>query len=139
MFLFFFSRLGGSAVERAIAYQPEVPAWKWLYKFHRFAEFALVVAVPITHLALLTLAASGAPFLIDKLFGAGAAPIVFKLLIAAVSFSIAAYFVYRRCCKTLYVQTWSWLYFVVLLVAAYFLFITQSIANDYRSLVCSSG
>lgn len=135
LFLFFFSRLGGMAAERAIAHYPENRVWKWLNRFHRIAEFALVIVVPVTHLALLTLAASGAPFLIEKLLGPAALPVVFKLLLVIICFSILAYFIYQRSQKVQIINTWPWLYLGAVLITATILELTQAIADDYRALI----
>ena len=78
LFLFFFSRVGGITIERVIAqvschkdwwsdtkkWEASIRTWRLSQKLHWYAENALVIGVPITSLAILSLAVSGAPFLV---------------------------------------------------------------------------
>ena len=82
LFLFFFSRIGGITIERVVAqiachkewwstskeYKASYKKWRLSQKLHWYAEVALVIAVPVTHLAILSLAVSGTPFLVHHYF-----------------------------------------------------------------------
>ena len=65
LFLFFFPRLGGTTMERAIGVMKQSRLYALNLGCHRMAEKALVVGVPITHLCLLSLIASGLPILLQ--------------------------------------------------------------------------
>lgn len=82
LFLFFFSRIGGITIERVVAqiachkgwwstskeYKASYNKWCLSQKLHWYAEVALVIGVPVTHLAILSLAVSGTPFLVHHYF-----------------------------------------------------------------------
>ena len=67
LFLFFFSRIGGITVERAVAHFENNKSWRLLQKLHWVSEVALVIAIPVSYFCLLSLAVSGAPFLFQSI------------------------------------------------------------------------
>jgi len=62
LLLFFFSRIGTIAIERAMPhYRHNHKGWRSLLGSHLVAEYMLVIAIPVSHLSVLSLTASGVP------------------------------------------------------------------------------
>ncbi len=144
LFLFFFSRIGGITVERAVAFFRSSNDWRLLQKLHWVSEICLVIAIPLSYMALLSLSASGAPYLLQAI-----APnidlgliflAVFGVFVAAMGILSACFFVKQRGHRW-----WPVLFLLILVTATGLILAIKPLAQDLRLLVlllwllCSSG
>jgi len=123
LLLFFFSRIGTIAIERARPHYPgQRRSWSALLRSHLLAEYTLVIAMPVAHLCVLSLAVAGAPFLLSawvprEFLGERVLALALLSLIALTALW-AAYLQRRRLSSRL----WSALFALVTLGAALAIF-----------------
>lgn len=134
LFLFFFSRIGGIAVEHAVAHYNGDPAWKRLQTIHWISETALVLGVPLTHMTLLSLAVNGAPFLLIYLFPNASISTLFLTSIAAMAAAfgiVSGYFIGRKQAS----HWWPVLFGVIIGIAWLAVTASKPLATDIRAFV----
>ncbi|MGF1644568.1 MAG: hypothetical protein ACFCUJ_13070 [Thiotrichales bacterium] len=132
LLLFFLSRLGGIAIDRAQVYfKPQRTGWRWLSRLHEVADVMLTLVVPILLLCLLSLGVVGALYFIPS--GVNL-ELLFALVPGAVVAGIGGIMLYRH---RLYVagRHWPWLFPVILAATLAAILLTLGVGIGYRGFV----
>ncbi len=134
LFLFFFSRIGGIAVERATAYFRDSKSWRLLLQLHWLSEIALVIAIPLTYLCLLSLAVSGAPYLLQSMLPNIALSTIL-LWLAAGSIIILGILIACKIAHHKSYYCWPLLFLLIGLITVVGIWVLKPFAEDVRLLV----
>lgn len=134
LFLFFFSRIGGITVERAVAYFDAKKHWRILQKLHWFSEVSLVIGIPLSYLALLSLWVSGAPYFIQSIAPVINLEILFLVMLSGlivISGAVIGCFLVKN--KTH--DKWLLIFYCIFISALLAVFPARYISYDLRYLV----
>ncbi len=132
LLLFFLSRLGGIAIDRALVFfAPRSSGWRWLSRLHEMAEVMLTLVVPILVLCMLSLGVVGLLYFIPSGIDL---ELLFALVPGAAVAGVGGVALYRERLRRAG-RYWPWGFLLVLAATLATILLALGVGISYRGFV----